>query len=205
MVGADWGGNSPSTPMTPSNVGGVYLGGAGKTLEGLDNISGIAVDEITGRLVLLSEEREGISLPPLRLDDVVTIFSSVFLHGESPFVSIDPNPQDSNGDIMLSRHSQTTEGTHVGWILFESDRVMKAYTLGKDNETGQPLVSKVSGYQDIFDSRFSCIQGEQIWERFWIVPAEVKQSLASEGQLSLFDLKLKVNTQKMKMREGKLV
>lgn len=195
---------SPSD-ISPSNVGGIYLGGAGKNLEGLNNISGIAVDKATGRIVLLGKGDKEVAVPPLRLDDVVTIFKSVY-NCEAPYVSIDPNPENPNGSIMLTRHSETTINTYVGWILFQTDRIMKAYSLSKDNETQHPVTSHVQGYQDVLDAGFVGNEyGRNIWTRFWIVPGDVKQSVSTGDNVSLFDMTLKVNTQQMKMQGGKLV
>jgi len=194
--------------MTPSTVGGIYLRGAGEALKDLGPLKGIAVDEKNGRLVLLSEGESKIELPPLRLDDVVIIFRSVYEHGDAPYVSIDPNPEDPEGPIMFVRHGEGTADTYVGWILFEADRVMKSYSLGYDNVTRTKIISKIEGYQNLFDlgfSNFSADKREPIWERFWIVPATVNKHQSKNKQLTLFDIPLKVKTQRMELHEGKLV
>lgn len=189
----------------PSNVGGVYLRGAGEALKNMGTISGVTVDE-NGRMILIAEGSPAIGLPPMRLDDIVTVFKSVYEHG-SPFVSIDPNPKDPEGPIMLVRHDEGTKETYAGWVLFEADRVMKAYSLGYDNVTKEKLSSNVTGYQNMFDMGFSnAAEGkqEQIWERFWIVPAEVKRHQSANNKLSIYDVPLKVNTQRMALKNGKL-
>lgn len=194
--------------ISPSNVGGVYLRGAGESLKDLGLLSGIAIDEKNGRLVLLAEENQKIDLPPLRMDDVVTIFRSVYEYGEAPFVSIDPDPDDPKGPLMLTRHGKATQNTYVGWVLFEADRVMKAYSLGTDNITREKIESKIEGYQSLLEAGFSDsneTDSEPIWERFWIVPASVNQRESTEGKLTLFDVSLKVMTQRMVIKKGKLV
>jgi RHS repeat-associated protein len=209
----DWSSPSPSPispPSThlPTNVGGIYLRGAGKSLEGMGNLRGIALDENNGRLILLSEDLGRVALPPLRLDDVVTIFRSVYEKGEAPFVSIDPNPDDPNGPIMLTRHGEMTRESYVGWTMFEADRVMKAYSLGKDNLTRQPVQTTIAGYQSLLDSGFSderASKGDKVWERFWIVPASVTRRESMKAQLTLFDVPLRVMTQRMILENGKLV
>jgi RHS repeat-associated protein len=217
------GGSSFST-HSPSPVGGVYLGGAGKILEGLGQIKGIAVDEETGKLVLIGSSEQQISLPPLRLDDIVTIFRAVYDHGQSPSVTIDPDEKDPQGPTMDVKHGPGTEGTYVGWVLFECDRIMKTYQLGQDNVSKDAVLSEITGYRDMLDtvyyggevkvaesqgllSRLFGIRNApgQNWERFWIVPASVKRFDAETGDLSLFELPLKVNTQKMHWKGGKLV
>jgi RHS repeat-associated protein len=192
------------SPM-PSNVGGVFLSGAGKNLEGLHNITGVAVDHATGRIVLLGKNDRQIALPPLRLDDLVTIFRSVY-NGEAPYVSIDPAPKNPMGRTMLTRHSAATIDTYVGWVLFETDRIMKGYSLSKDNETQRLLNSHVPGYQAVLNAGYVGNEyGKNIWTRFWIVPGDVTQSVSTNKDASLFDMTLKVNTQQMKMQGGELV
>lgn len=196
---------------TPSPVGGVYLGGAGAALDGLGMLAGVAVDA-NGQLVLLgSGPGDAIKLPPLRIDDVVTVFRSVYLDGEGPTVTIDPNPENPRGPTMIIRHSEATANTYVGWILFEADRLMKGYTLGQDNVTQQPIVTRVPGYAELQDTIFfgdtnlkKWQQGGN-WERFWIVPAGARRFEGPRRELTLLDVPLKVNTQKMKWKGAELV
>jgi RHS repeat-associated protein len=202
-----WGGRAS---IAPSPVGGVYLGGAGRSLDGLGQISGIALDEKSGNLVLLTEHRGSISMPPLRLDDVVVIFRSVYLHGEGPSVSIDPLPDNPHGPVMNVVHGKATADTYVGWVLFETDRIMKCYGQGEDNVFHNKVSTRVPDYDTVLDTIYfggNFADGrdpEGNWERFWIVPAEVTRFHANTGQLTLFDVPLKVNTQKMVLRKGKL-
>lgn len=196
----------PPPMMLPSNVGGIYLKGAGQSLEHLNNLKGIMVDEETQRLILISEDDPNIDLPPIRLDDVVTIFRSVY-EGSGPYVSIDPDPEDPDGPLMLVRHDEHTKGSYPGWVMFEADRVMKAYSLGCDNVSREKINSRISGYKNLFDLGFSSTtreSNEPIWERFWIVPDKVHRTHSQGDQLSVFDVALKVNTERMVMRNGRL-
>lgn len=218
------GGGSSISMQSPSPVGGVYLGGAGKALEGLGQIKGISIDETTGKLVLIGSNEQKIPLPPLRLDDIVTVFRAVYDHGRSPSVTIDPDEKNPKGPTMDVKHGPGTEGTYVGWILFECDRIMKTYQLGQDNVTKAAISSSVPGYAETLDavyfggkakvaqsqgllSRLLGINNNpgENWERFWIVPASVSRFDAEAGDLSLFELPLKVNTQKMHWKGGELV
>ncbi len=196
-------------PSSSSPVGGVYLGNAGQNLEGLGQLKGVAIDEETGKLVLIGADAGKIALPPLRLDDIVTVFCAVYDHGQAPTVTIDPDQDDPDGPIMHVKHGPGTEGTYVGWILFECDRVMKTYQLGVDNLTGQPVHSAVPGFTETVEAVFFGDQkkgpADSFWERFWIVPAAVSRFDASVNDLSLFRLPLKVNTQKMRWHQGQLV
>lgn len=130
----------------PHTVGGIYLRGAAKALEGLGELTGVALDEHNGGLVLLSRQGD-IALPPLRLDTIVTVFRAVYTHGVAPWVSIDPDPNEPHGPLMHVVHGPETANTFVGWVLFEADRVMKGYSLGTDNVTRKRLASQIDGYR----------------------------------------------------------
>ncbi len=203
--GGDGGGSWP-----PSPVGGVYLGGAGGAIEGLGVLKGVRIDS-NGNLVLVGEESGDIKLPPLRLEDVVTVFRSVYLHGEGPTVTINPNPVDPENSDMIIVHSEATKNTYVGWVLYQADRLMKGYGLGVDNITGKDIVSGAPGYADVIDTVYfgagdrRMAQKEGIWERFWIVPAAARRFEGLCRELTLFDVPLKVKTQKMKWKKDKLV
>ncbi len=205
-----FGGGPPPPPPPPSPVGGVYLGGSGQLIEGLGAMKGVRIDD-NGNLFLISEEQGDIKLPPLRLDDVVTIFRSVYLYGEGPTVTIDPNPEDPENSAMIIRHSEATDGTYVGWVLYQADRLMKSYTQGVDNITEEHITSRVQGYTDVVNTIYfgagNPIESQQegIWERFWIVPAESRRFEGARRELTLFDVPLKVQTQKMKWEEGQLI
>jgi len=208
-LGSSWG--SPrNTPMSPTKVGGVYLGGASQALDGIGMIEGIDLDS-NNNLILLSKDGEVISLPPLRLDDVVTVFRSVYIHGEGPSVTIDPNPENPEGSAMIIRHGKATENTYVGWVLYQADRLMKGYTLGVDNITRQEVGSSVSGYSDVLNTIYfggkspEKLRKKGHWERFWIVPSETRRFGVNRKSLTLLDVPLKVKTQKMKWKDRVLV
>jgi hypothetical protein len=107
---------------------------------------------------------------------------------------------------MKIRHGAGTENTYVGWILFEADRMMKCYSLGYDNITGDTVRSQVAGYKNAFNDEFSDRHADNSnWERFWIVPAKVMRRQAGNNQLTLVEAPLKVNTERMIMQSGKLI
>ncbi len=193
-----------------SPVGGVYLGGSGRMLEGMGELKGVRTDA-NGNLILVGEEEGSIKLPPLRLDDVVTVFRSVYLNGEGPTVTIDPNPENPQKSPMVIRHSKATEDTYVGWVLYETDRLMKGYGQGVDNITKKGIDSRIPGYANVLETTYfggGDLQEAQkmgIWERFWIVPAAARRYEGTRKELTLFDVPLKVKTQKMRWVNGKLV
>lgn len=196
--------------MNPSRVGGVYLGGASKTLESVGLLDGVAFDS-NNNLILAGKAGDEIKLPPLRIDDLVTVFRSVYINGEGPTVTIEPNPKNPKGSAMIIEHSKATDQTYTGWVLYHSDRIMKGYNLGKDNLTTSPINSTVPGYAEVLDAIYfgggqqgTAKEGGN-WERFWIVPAEARRFSGAHSELTLFDVPLKLRTQPMKWQNGKLV
>jgi len=203
-------GGAGGSVLATSPVGSVYLGGSGQALEGIGLLDGIALDD-NNNLILLDQGGQKIDLPPLRLDDLVTVFRSVYLYGEAPSVSIDPNPEDPEGSAMSIRHGTATAATYVGWVLFQADRLMKGYTLGADNDTAKDIKTGVPGYDQVCNTLFfgggMPKKGQKggHWERFWIVPAQTNRFSGDRVALTLFDVPLKVKTQSMKWEDGKLV
>lgn len=192
----------------PSDVGGVALEGASSALAGLGQVTGVALDD-NQRIVLLTNDATNVRLPPMELDDIVTVFRAVYTHGESPLVSIDPDPKSPLGPTFNVRYGQGLERTYVGWVLFEADRRMKAYSLGTDNVTNQHVSSRVPGYRSVTEMQAdanSTPPGASApkWERFWIVPSGRRERQTPSGALSLLDVPLRVNTQVMKLSGGKL-
>jgi RHS repeat-associated protein len=199
-----------NAPERPADVGGVYLAGAGPALAHLGKLKGIALGD-NGQLILLSEDAGTLSLPPLRLDDVVTIFRCVYQDGEAPWVTIDPDYRSSKAahTVRLSRGAQDT---YVGWVLFETDRVMKSYCLGCDNITKAPITSRVPGYQSGLSRWFEHYDEEverrkpyddKLWWRNWFVPALVARSESASGQLAMIEVPLKLKNEIEVVRENK--
>ena len=126
-------------------------------LDGLDKVVGVTVDRTTGSIIFFGRRGEALDLPPLRVDDVVTIFRSVYLHGQAPTVTIDPVPGDPRGDTMVVEHGPGTAATYVGWLLYQCDRVMKSYLMTKDNITGEKIVT-------VNDAEYTtCNPGSEAW------------------------------------------
>jgi RHS repeat-associated protein len=198
--------------LGPTNIGGISLRGAGKALEHLGPLAGIALGP-NGKLILIAHDKGNLDLPPLRLDDVVTIFRSVYEHGEGPFVSIDPDPKDSRGPTMNVRHGPGTANTYVGWVLFEADRVMKTFRQGADNVTRLPIKTSIAGYEEMMELQYVLrsdkereeSKKEDRWNRYWIVPASVERLQTKSRQLTLLDVPLQAETEAMNLVDGKLV
>ena len=184
------------------NVGGVWLSGASKALEGLGKLKGVELDEANGRIVLLGDDKKtSADLSALRLDDVVAIFKSVYDHGKGPWVSIEDDPKNRKGSHK-PQYGPEMEGTFAGWVLYEADRVMKNYGVGADNITKQIIRSGIRDYRQLIDQRFlegwsglGSENGRQIVSstRFWITPEEVVRRESQTKDVTLLDVPLRLN------------
>jgi len=162
-----------------------------ESLDGL-SIEGVVWNEDSQRLGLILEG-EIVELPQSYLDDFIAVVHSVY-GGTDPGVSIDPGPTRNINDV---RYIGDVEGTRLGWTMFEADRLLKCYTLGRDNLTGDPVDPGIPGYRSL----------QQIWEdsssrhsgammRMWFVPTEIRASRAGDS-LIFEDVTIEVKTEYM--------
>jgi RHS repeat-associated protein len=184
-------------------VGGIALRGAGKALPPLGCLRGLAVDA-NGRLVLITQDKGDVRLPPLRLDDLVTVFRCVYEHGEAPWVSIESDPinRPPTADVV---HGKGTADTYVGWVLYEADRIMKCYSLGADSYTKQPIQSNVPGYEALLDLHYALAGSDNESNRYWIVPAAVRRLRSDDRRLTLLDVPLQLETERSVIKDGKKI
>ena len=171
--------------------------------------------------VLLPEEREVLFLgvheegfEPLKpnqlLDAFVMAYRAVST-GASPGVSIDPAPEQlarglNEGDAMDVVYFGGIEDADFGFAAFESDRLMKCLSFGKDNVTKTAVTCDVPGYESELDLVVRLPHGRnQAWHRFWIEHGKSVVEQSSDGRTFLVDVGLVVNTQYMRVSNGKLV
>lgn len=181
----------------PSSVGGIYLAPTAANLN-LGSLAGIALDPDSGDLVLLGQDVEAIV--SVDLDMVVAVFRCVY-GMEAPFVSIDPGP-DPEGPAFEVRLPDCLRDSFAGWALFEADRALKAYSLKRDNITGQPIESSIPGHESIVDLSLELGNGgRQGWERFWITPRTVR---ITGDRVAMIDVDLEVRAMPAVLRNGAL-
>ncbi|MFH1440614.1 MAG: RHS repeat-associated core domain-containing protein, partial [Candidatus Omnitrophota bacterium] len=147
----DLGGNISATPSwVQSNFGGVSLSKTAQLMLNIEDIAGAGYDEATGQVILYG--RKNVSLPAMELDDLAVAVRSVYGYGgkspQDPGVSIGTEPSDVPGQMKV-RYDGQTNNTAFGSVMFESDRLLKCLTMGKDNITGAGVSSSVSGYKSM--------------------------------------------------------
>lgn len=191
-----------STPLLPSSIGGVYLGGA--QLADLGDIRGVSYDNKSRRLILISGDAgKDTTLPEWELGDFAVILRSIYLYGGPPWASIDPDPRNIEGNTLIPSFSPGLANTRVGWILFQADRIMKCYSLGKDNLTDKDLVSNVIGYREMLAAGMKKLSpGQRSWHRFWLEPLDVLLLETGDAKALIELPRYEVKIQRMRESAG---
>ncbi len=219
------------------NVGGVYLDKVAEVLGKLGEVETVTFDPNSQRLLFIGPDSKTGSLSSVRLDHLATAFRTVFgnyLH--EPGVTIDPNPKNPHGkadikgldpenckkkvknqrkelplNCMEIKFFGGVENTHFGYLLLESDRLMKALSMGEDNVTRQPVSADIEGYHNLIKLEYTEMGGnhdKKLFSRFWLEPVRVVVQLTEDGNSIAFtDTKIRVKTQTMRWSDetGKLI
>ncbi|TMQ13765.1 MAG: RHS repeat-associated core domain-containing protein, partial [Deltaproteobacteria bacterium] len=194
----------PGPPGGPGGAlpGGVYFDQTAKVLGDLGAITGAVFDRASGRLVLVGDH--STALPPIKPQILAAAIRAVYspCH-EAPGMTIDPHPENPRGPVMLVRFF-CTDHTELGQVMFESDRLLKGYSVGTDNVTKARVTSSVPGYRSVTERGLDGGARNELWSRFWIVPEPVTAKVSDQG--ILFDpIRLRVKTETMRFEGGKLV
>ncbi len=174
-------------------------------LSGLGIIAGAFYDAPNETIILVGDGNNLEASPSP--EQVAVAFRWAFAEEPGdPYVSIDPIPEDPEGPYMQIRIDELSRDTYFGWILFEADRLLKGYSLGKDSISHIPVDLQVPGYQSIFgwSDRFPGRQsGTPVWSRFWFRPSSADAQW-DETALRIVECRVGVETEIMFLRNGKL-
>ncbi len=188
----------------PPDAGGVWLAALAEGLDGFGNIDGISLDPVSDRLFLLGRRRRGVDVS-IRPGDLAVAFHAV-MDGQWPGVSIDPPEDDPRSDVHHYRYIGPTEFTHFGDVMAYADRWMKVIGIGEDNENPGTFVRpEIAGFRDQFDLGFRRNWVGETWNRFWLVPGEIRWEISPDGRTILCKrASIRVRTQVMEVRNGRL-
>ena len=167
--------------------GGVSLNKTADLAVNLSEIMGAAFDEQSGQLILIG--KRNYSLPQFNSDDFAVAVRSVFglggIPSQDPGISMDPYPL-THPKQMNVRYIGETSNTEFGRILFESDKLLKCLSLGKDNVTGKKMKAHVPGYKSLserYEKTRHPPKGNS-YTRLWFVPEEIRV-VQSEDKTSM--------------------
>ena len=177
-------------PYFSGSYGGVSLSKTADLMLNIQDIDGATYDEATGQVILYG--RQNTSLPNMNLDDLAVAIRSVYgvdKPAQDPGVSIDFTVPYTETQIV--NYFGDTNNTNFGWVMFESDRLLKCLGIGTDNITGEVLSSSVPGYENVLE-RFKDAGGSSLSlgefnGRVWFVPKEVKLIQSADASSMVFD------------------
>ena len=176
----------------PADFGGVSLSKTADLMLNITDISGAAFDEATGQIILYG--KSPVSLPQMKLDDLAVAVRSEYGYGgkapQDPGVSIGTEASTIPGQMKV-RYDGQTLNTGFGYTMFESDRILKALTLGKDNITNAVVTSTVPGYLNLPDRYRNLgwynLPPTGLSNRMWFVPKEVSLITSTDDASMVFD------------------
>jgi hypothetical protein len=136
----------------------------------MNELVGAVYDEASGSLSFVGRWNAGIHAPPLRLDDWLVALRLTYA-GDSPAVSIDPGPDVT---VMNVTYFGAVQDTHLGQVMFESDRLLKRLSMGFDNMSQRVVTSTVPDFQTELAllSPASFQEGAPVWHRMWFESAD---------------------------------
>jgi RHS repeat-associated protein len=182
-------GSNQSYTKAALDRGGVLLTQPAEFLAEFSGITGALVDPVSGQVILLGEQVAGV--PELKVDDFVAALRAVYGSTEAPGVSIDPPASGNSDDPQTVTIFAGLEDTHLGYVFFEADRVMKSLAAGRDNIEDEPVSSSVPGYKSMaqrWADSFDPGNPNQIRDAKWYFLIDQMSLVRSDQQDSfLFD------------------
>lgn len=194
--------------FTP-NYGGVLLDKSAEVFTQLQDISGVIYDGQRGQMIFYG--RKNLSLPYMDTDDLAVAVRSIYGLGskgpQSPGVSMEPgfkNPKKKMDGCMVVSYFGETENTRFGHVMFESDRVLKILSIGKDNITGRTIRSSVPGYHNLQEIRArEGTPSPNTYCRLWFVPQKITLSESLDGTSMVFsEARMEVLTESTLRKKG---
>lgn len=139
----------------------------GRALQTLDTLEGAAYDARQGILTLHGKPAKNYG--PYHLDDLMVALKAVYFEKESLGMTIDPDPANPQGPLMTVKYFAGCQNTAFGWVLFECDRLLKSFSYGQDNISGQEIKPEIPDFYNVLQLREAIgANDNEEWNRFWL-------------------------------------
>jgi len=173
-------------------------------LPSLGMVVGAYFDSSKGRLILIGNGKHPECSPSL--PQIAEAFRYAFAEDQQyPYASIDPFPGNPQAPFMKVVTNDDAWDTEFGWIMYEADRVVKCYSLGRDNITGEEIQSDVAGYTNMLALKLKTKDNPQeMWSRFWLYPKS-NAVKATHQAMRIYDATIGIQTETMRWDGEKLV
>lgn len=146
----------------------------------ISNVTGATYNEARGEVIVFGvadPDLPALDFSYIRENLVVALRAFYDSSGpDIPGVSIE-GTEDPLGVIYFGE----VEDTHFGQVSFESDRLLKIYTMGVDNLTGIAVTSNVTGYMSYPDRMQQLTEtvADPILIRYFFTPTLLIESIAT--------------------------
>ena len=195
----------------PSQVrtGGIDLGAVGQ-LRRRGDVEGLFVDG--GKLWVKVRRNEAPqALSPRLAADVAVLANAIYQHPHhAAWLTIDPPAEEEArrryGEV---KYGGGIENTHVGMVLFESDRLLKSLSIGYDNRTGAVMAPGPwhrSEWDFVPAAYFERgpVRASQ-WRRYWFTTEETAVEVdAVHRVVRLTGPPLVTKTERMRLAGGRM-
>jgi hypothetical protein len=140
----------------------------GRALSRMGKLEGATYDPDSGAVLLVGQPAD--SYGPYDLDDLMVVLKAKLFHLEPLGMTIDPDPANPRGPKQFVRYFAGCQDTGCGWVMFECDRLLKCFSQGKDNLTGEPMDPEVEGFGTLLERAVASGRPppQDRWNRFWL-------------------------------------
>lgn len=166
---------------------------------GISRLRGAVFQEEGAEILFIGTAQSGEPrLSPAELLDAFAVAYRAIESGIAPAVSIDPTSDQIRRDLeegdQMPVNYTASQGTAMGEVMLEADRLMKNLGSGRDNITHNPVTSRVPGYTNQLNMTELDHGGDYTpWTRFWIMQELDEVETCSDGAAILVRPKLMVN------------
>lgn len=160
-----------------------------RTPGGITRIHGYALDEAAGNVLIFGSRSERGA--PIELDDLKVGICAVWKHGETPFVSLDPDPLNPTGPQRVRVHGIPRD-SGFALTMLEADYTLKKLLLGAEQVS-------VPGYTSLKEILIR-EPVRQLALRFWLYPIQPSAGdiqVSTDGSMVLFYGGAQVLTEEM--------
>ena len=156
---------------------------------GLTRVNGYRLDGTD--VILLGRREKG--MPEVDGDLLTVALAAIYREGMTPFVSLDPNPEDYYGPQMVRTGGipDAFRTTTFMKVLLDADYDMKRIHLGE-------LRLAIPGFRSMYELLQSESSGDSVTSRFWLTPLlRAAGDLAGDESGCVFRSDVQINTERI--------
>lgn len=175
--------------------------GLRKYLNSISSIEGAYIEK--DNIYLVGKKRGEYSKPIALLPEDIVVAMRTVANSKvrGAMVNIKTPPGETTSNYGLIEYSGLIKNSHVGQVLFESDRLLKCISLGSDNILREEIPKSREYHMNKFDFREPPKNSttREEWHKFWFFFNEMRIERDDKNMALRFkDEKISVRTERMK-------